>query len=279
MTRSMPGAAPATPAASEDRRAGLGRALDAIYRDVARAPGWRAMYRGTGWMNVGFWEEGTHDLPDACAALFTRMLDRVPGPLGRVLEVACGLGDGAAAILDTGRASMVTGVNILPAQIETAARRTPAASFAAMDASRLAIASGSIDTVVCAEAAMHFDTRADFFREAFRVLRPGGRLVVADCITRRAAGAIPAGNVLSGIPAYLGLLLRAGFRSVRLDEVTGQTWLPYIAHTEAWIEAERAAGRLDAAAADIQLAVIRSMRGPVWGPYVLADAATPGGAG
>jgi SAM-dependent methyltransferase len=45
----------------------------------------------------------------------------------------------------------------------------------------------SVDVVIALECAFHFRTRQRFFREARRVLRPGGRLVTADIIPMPAA--------------------------------------------------------------------------------------------
>jgi ubiquinone/menaquinone biosynthesis C-methylase UbiE len=52
-------------------------------------------------------------------------------------------------------------------------------------ATELPFEAGSFDKVIALESAFHFNTREDFFREAFRVLRSGGRIVLLDMIPLR----------------------------------------------------------------------------------------------
>ena len=48
------------------------------------------------------------------------------------------------------------------------------------DAARLPFADAAVDGIISVEAAFHFRSRAAFFAECYRVLRPGGVLSISD---------------------------------------------------------------------------------------------------
>ena len=106
-------------------------------------------------------------------------------PGERVLDAACGTGLVALAAAEAvGASGHVTGVDLSGCMVDAARRRAqerglPNATFTRMDAERLDLPDASFDVALCALGLMYMPDPAQAMREMRRVLRPGGRIVVA----------------------------------------------------------------------------------------------------
>jgi ubiquinone/menaquinone biosynthesis C-methylase UbiE len=121
-------------------------------------------------------------LADARSALFS-VASVTNGE--RVLDVACGTGLVAfeAARL-VGAAGRVTGVDLSGKMVAAAQRRAADlgvanATFQRMDAQKLEFPEASFDVVVCALGLMYVPEPVAALSEMRRILRPGGRMIVA----------------------------------------------------------------------------------------------------
>ncbi|HTM21082.1 MAG TPA: methyltransferase domain-containing protein [Kofleriaceae bacterium] len=194
-------------------------------------------YEHSGYSNFGYWEAGTRTGRQAADNLVDRLIDKVAPAPAAILDVACGQGGTTARLCRRFPRAQVTAINASERQLTAARPAAPRARFARMDAARLELPDAGFDLVVCVEAAFHFDTREAFLREALRVLRPGGWLVMTDALSRlprldallrrlRLPVLVPAGNheQLDGYPA---LLARAGYADVIVEEARAATFEPY----------------------------------------------------
>lgn len=261
-------------------------ALDRMIRvyDNAMVRHRRGYYQDSGFFNFGYWAGSPGSQREASEALVDELLSRIAVKGGRILDVACGVGATTLRIADVYPPEMITAINISEAQIAEAQKRVPGCTFLRMDATRLEFPDNYFDAIVCVEAAFHFDTRDAFFREALRVLKPGGTLAVSDILVRRIALPIaalthvPRANFVSGVGAYRRRLEAAGFVSVAVDDATDICLGRFRRNLAGWPAAQRRAGRLKFGKAlrrSLVAHAISGYFGVTCGGYVLAAARKP----
>ena len=117
-----------------------------------------------------------------------RLYDRIVGDADlaerEVVEVGCGAGAGSAHMARTHRPASLVGVDINKDMIDYCREHYDLANlqFLQGDALDLPITSDSVDVVINVESSHCYPSRARFFEEVARVLRPGGSFLFADLI-------------------------------------------------------------------------------------------------
>jgi MPBQ/MSBQ methyltransferase len=237
-------------------------------------------YGGSGFYNYGYWKPGTRNQRGASEALVDRLIGMLPHTSGTILDVACGTGASTKRLLMHYPPSAVTGINISDKQLATARDRAPGCRFINMNAANLRFPPNAFDAVICVEAAFHFDTREKFLREAFRVLKPGGCLVLSDILLKPNAIAwinerVPAANLIQEVGEYERAYRRCGFEDVRVIDARARCWEPHRDSLLRFAWAKTARGEASLARLRRFAAAMRATDRAI-GPYLVVSARKPG---
>jgi len=156
----------------------------------------------------------------------------------QILDVGCGIG-GSSLYLAERFQAQATGITLSPVQANRAQERAQAAGidaqFEVADALQMPFADASFDFVWSLESGEHMPDKEQFLRECFRVLKPGGRFVMATWCHRPATPPEPPltadeqahlakiyevyclPHVIS-LPEYADIAQSIGFQALRTED-------------------------------------------------------------
>lgn len=176
------------------------------------------------------------------------LLERYMEPL--VLDLGCGLGAGSRYMAKANREAQFSGFTITPWQVNFGNQLTKEegledrVTLYESDFTQLPLGNESAEAAFALESSCYArgGDKAAFARELYRVLKPGGRFVVADGF-RKHSRPLPAWldkiyrknmdcwalTDLADVNLFVGALKKAGFREVRVEDVSWRV-APSFAH-------------------------------------------------
>lgn len=142
-------------------------------------------------IHYGYWDQRVHSFPQSLVRMNELMAEAAGiGADDRVLDAGCGIG-GSSIFLASATGARVTGISLSERQVNQARELARAkgveglTDFQVMDYSATKFPDRSFDVVWGCESICYAEDKNSFVREAARLLKPGGRLVVADGFVTR----------------------------------------------------------------------------------------------
>lgn len=138
-----------------------------------------------------------------------------------VLDLGSGAGfDSFLAASKVGKSGRVIGVDMTPEMIETARENAAKGNYSNVEfrlgeLENLPVADGSVDVVISNCVINLVPDKKKAFEEAFRVLKPGGRLMVSDIVLLRKLPDF----VIQSVAAYVGCISGAAMKESYLEAI------------------------------------------------------------
>lgn len=131
------------------------------------------------YINYGYWKDNPINLKGAsdnlCKLLYTK------GDFqGKILDVGCGTGEQIKYWKTLNENLHIEGIDLDEHVVNLAKKKNLNVSVG--NATQLKFKDETFDAVVCLESAFHYKTREKFLKEAYRVLKKDGKLIIADII-------------------------------------------------------------------------------------------------
>lgn len=137
-------------------------------------------------IHFGFYDENASTHEEAVQNVNRKMAEMISIKKGeKVLDAGCGIG-GAAIWLAKYKNAKVTGITPVKHQVEAGSELAKEkglnhlVDFEQQSFTDIQFTDASFDVVWACESVCHADSKRDFYQEAFRILKPGGRLVMAE---------------------------------------------------------------------------------------------------
>ena len=137
-------------------------------------------------IHYGYWDERVKSFPQSLLRMNEVMMEAANiKPSDKVLDAGCGIG-GSSIFLGEKLGCNVTGISLSERQINKAKELAiekkveDKVDFRVMNYCATNFPNESFDIVWGCESICYADDKEQFIKEAYRLLKPGGRLVVAD---------------------------------------------------------------------------------------------------